>query len=45
MAREGATIAAVTLPDRYQVVRHLARGGMATVWEAEDQLLGRRVAV
>jgi eukaryotic-like serine/threonine-protein kinase len=45
MAREGATIAAVPLPDRYQVVRHLARGGMATVWEAEDQLLGRRVAV
>jgi serine/threonine protein kinase len=45
MAQEGATIAAVTLPDRYQVVRHLARGGMATVWEAEDKLLGRRVAV
>jgi eukaryotic-like serine/threonine-protein kinase len=46
MAREGATIAAaVTLPDRYRVVRHLARGGMATVWEAEDKLLGRRVAV
>src|SRR5215211_255486 len=46
MAREGATIAAaVTLPDRYRVIRHLARGGMATVWEAEDELLGRRVAV
>ncbi|MFL5903132.1 MAG: protein kinase domain-containing protein, partial [Solirubrobacteraceae bacterium] len=46
MAQEGATIAAaVTLPDRYRVVRHLARGGMATVWEAEDKLLGRRVAV
>ena len=45
MAREGTTIAAVTLPDRYEVVRHLARGGMATVWEAEDKLLGRRVAV
>src|SRR3954454_19266311 len=45
MAREGTTMAPVTLPDRYEVVRHLARGGMATVWEAEDKLLGRRVAV
>jgi eukaryotic-like serine/threonine-protein kinase len=45
MAPEGATIAAIRLPDRYEVVRHIARGGMASVWEAEDNLLGRRVAV
>ncbi len=33
------------LPDRYRVVRHIARGGMASVWAAEDGLLGRLVAV
>jgi eukaryotic-like serine/threonine-protein kinase len=38
-------LAAITLPERYRVVRHLARGGMATVWEAEDEVLARRVAV
>ena len=35
----------LTLPDRYRVVRHLANGGMAAVWEAEDELLKRPVAV
>jgi eukaryotic-like serine/threonine-protein kinase len=34
-----------TLPDRYQVRRHIASGGMASVWCAEDRLLGRTVAV
>jgi eukaryotic-like serine/threonine-protein kinase len=33
------------LPDRYQVRRHIANGGMASVWCAEDVLLGRSVAV
>ncbi|MFZ0089782.1 MAG: serine/threonine-protein kinase, partial [Solirubrobacteraceae bacterium] len=37
--------AAVTLPDRYRARRHLASGGMASVWCAEDLLLGRTVAV
>jgi serine/threonine protein kinase len=45
MARAGTTAHAVVLPDRYRVVRHLARGGMASVWEAEDEILQRRVAV
>jgi serine/threonine-protein kinase len=35
----------IDLPDRYRVVRHIASGGMASVWEAEDLLLGRLVAV
>jgi hypothetical protein len=37
--------ARITLPDRYRVVRHIANGGMASVWEAHDDLLDRPVAV
>jgi serine/threonine-protein kinase len=37
--------ARVSLPDRYRVVRHIANGGMASVWEAHDELLDRSVAV
>src|SRR5579875_3702027 len=33
------------LPERYRVRRHLASGGMATVWCAEDLVLGRAVAI
>ncbi|HZM84301.1 MAG TPA: hypothetical protein VFC19_51940 [Candidatus Limnocylindrales bacterium] len=33
------------LGDRYQLVSPLAKGGMATVWRARDQHLGREVAV
>ena len=40
-----ASQASVSLPDRYRVVRHIANGGMAGVWAAEDELLGRLVAV
>jgi len=35
----------VALPARYRVVRHIANGGMASVWAAEDALLERLVAV
>jgi eukaryotic-like serine/threonine-protein kinase len=35
----------VGLPPRYRVVRHIANGGMATVWAAEDSVLERLVAV
>jgi serine/threonine-protein kinase len=34
-----------SLPDRYRVKRHLANGGMASVWCAEDLELDRSVAV
>src|SRR3954453_15107130 len=33
------------LPPRYRVVRHIANGGMASVWAAEDEMLERLVAV
>ena len=33
------------LDNRYQLQRQVAHGGMATVWEAHDNLLSRRVAV
>jgi serine/threonine-protein kinase len=35
----------ITLPDRYQPLRKIARGGMATVWCAHDRVLDRRVAI
>jgi serine/threonine-protein kinase len=35
----------IQLPERYRVVRHVANGGMASVWSAEDSILGRLVAV
>jgi eukaryotic-like serine/threonine-protein kinase len=40
-----ATEQRVSLPPRYRVLRHIANGGMASVWAAEDELLGRLVAV
>lgn len=35
----------IQLPERYRVNRHIASGGMASVWEVDDLLLGRVVAV
>ena len=35
----------IELPERYRVTRHIASGGMASVWEAQDLRLGRVVAV
>src|ERR671928_1803642 len=37
--------ARISLPSRYRVIGHLANGGMASVWEAHDELLNRDVAV
>ena len=37
--------ASIRLPDRYRVIRHIANGGMASVWECCDELLRRDVAV
>ena len=35
----------VSLPERFEILTHVANGGMASVWAAEDRVLGRRVAV
>src|SRR5436305_12357760 len=35
----------VGLPERYEILRHIATGGMASVWCAHDRVLGRRVAI
>jgi serine/threonine-protein kinase len=35
----------VSMAERYELIRHIANGGMASVWCAEDKVLGRRVAV
>src|SRR2546429_6097121 len=47
--RRRSTMPAVTphvsLPERFEILTHVANGGMASVWAAEDRVLGRRVAV
>src|SRR3979411_630482 len=35
----------VSLPERFEILTHVANGGMASVWTAEDRVLGRTVAV
>ncbi|MGH9023255.1 MAG: protein kinase domain-containing protein [Acidimicrobiia bacterium] len=39
------TLADRVLAHRYRLLRELARGGMAAVWEAEDGVLARKVAI
>src|SRR5712664_2303762 len=45
MAVTGDTLIGTLFDGRYQVVRKLGAGGMANVYLAEDQELGRRVAI
>jgi tetratricopeptide (TPR) repeat protein len=40
-----ATEPRLALPPRYRVIRHIAHGGMASVWAVQDELLSRLVAV
>src|SRR5437763_1163911 len=48
MGRQGSMPqleAPVALPARFRALRHIANGGMASVWAAEDRVLGREVAI
>jgi serine/threonine protein kinase len=45
MASSARMLADVELPDRYELLRRIATGGMASVWCAHDRVLGRRVAI
>ncbi|MFL5846506.1 MAG: serine/threonine-protein kinase [Solirubrobacteraceae bacterium] len=40
-----ATKLRIDLPDRYRALRHIATGGMAAVYAAADEVLGREVAI
>ena len=40
-----ASAPSIDLPPRFRVQRHVASGGMASVWAAEDATLGRTVAI
>lgn len=42
---EPEAAAGQTIAGRYELVQQIARGGMGTVWVAEDAKLGRRVAL
>jgi serine/threonine protein kinase len=35
----------IELPDRYELLHHIADGGMASVWCGRDRVLGRMVAI
>ena len=39
------SISTIDLPERFRVSGHVAHGGMASVWAAEDRTLGRMVAI
>lgn len=43
--RQASMDSQTALSDRYQITSHLARGGMADVYEGKDTLLNRRVAI
>jgi serine/threonine-protein kinase len=45
MAERVRALAGVLLPERYEPLKHIADGGMASVWCARDRVLHRDVAI
>ncbi|MGI8713620.1 MAG: serine/threonine-protein kinase, partial [Solirubrobacteraceae bacterium] len=45
MPERSASAPRPQLPERYHLRRHIASGGMATVWCADDRVLDRKVAI
>jgi eukaryotic-like serine/threonine-protein kinase len=43
--RGSGVLVGVELPERYEPIRRIARGGMASVWCARDRTLDRHVAI
>jgi len=42
---DGPALRGIELPERFELLDHIADGGMASVWRARDRMLDREVAI